>query len=163
MAFTIKKSDISNKHKTATKEFTHENGLKVTFKSVDNPAFQKACALISAANRKDETTELTLNAISKDAISDDVLTADEAFGYAIGEHLIAEWDLTQENDDGSVETLEPTGANFAALIGALDEPVTFVMWCMDCAKQVADDVGQAQTDTKKKPLKDGSGKKTTAA
>ena len=163
MTFTIKKNDISNKHKTATKEFTHTNGLNVTFKSVANPAFQKAYALISASNRKDETTELTLNAISKDAISDDVLTADEAFGYAIGEHLIAEWDLTQEREDGSVEALEPNGANFAALIGAIDEPMAFVMWCMDCAKQVAEDVAQVKADTKKKPLKDGSGKKTTAA
>lgn len=157
MAFVLKQKDITNPNKTASKEFTHDSGLTVTFKSFLNPSFQKAYALITSKIHSDNNQELTIDTLSKQACNDDSLTYDEALIIAIGEHLIVDWDLIDEKGD----KLAVTGKNLMLLLNQIDNPSEFIQWCMDCTSQVAKSIADDLKATKKKPSSVTSGKKTT--
>lgn len=69
-----------------------------------------------AKKEQEQDTPLTADVIAK--MNDDELNINEAMGYAIGEHLIADWDVVLD-DDGSQDKLPITGENFIKLIACL--------------------------------------------
>lgn len=74
MAFILKKNDLTNLHKQTTQEFSFNDELKITFKSLANPKFQRAYGIISQKSGIDSP----LNADTIANINEDELTADEA-------------------------------------------------------------------------------------
>lgn len=95
MAYIIKKQDLAD-DKDFTSTFTHDKtGIRVTFYSALKPAFLRTHALIMAKKEQEQDTPLTADVIAK--MNDDELNINEAMGYAIGEHLIADWDVRHGN------------------------------------------------------------------
>lgn len=155
MAFVLKQKELKQ---DGSKEFTYEAmGLKVTFKPFSSPAFQKAYSFIQSKIATDSRQTLTADSVSKQAIGDDSLTYDEALVIAVGEHLIADWDVVDE----SGEKLPVTGKNLLLVTEQADEPIEFLQWCMESAVDVAKSQAQQATETKKKPSPVTNGKKTT--
>lgn len=152
MAFLIKKQDLRKKHKEATKEFTHEIGITISFRSIRNPDYMRAEELLQRSLLT--YGRLTTKSVSTKAGKDD-LNIFEAKGYAIAEHLIADWDLATEEDG----KLEVNGENFAMLISQLEKPDDFLQWCLDCAEQFAEEIYAEAQSVTKKPSKGGSGSK----
>lgn len=156
MAFIIKK-ELNRQHQEATQDFTHEpTGIVITFRSSANQGFQRAFQVIAGKHREDVV--LTAQTIAN--FDGDELTADEAFGYAIGEHLIADWNVMNDTD-GNTEKLPITGENFAILLSNLDNPMAFTQWCLECASTIAENIKKQVQDTVKKPSKGGNGNKIT--
>lgn len=159
MAFIIKKEikkELNRQHQEATQEFTHEpTGIVITFRSSANQGFQRAFQVIVGKHR-----DMVLTAQTIANFDGDELTADEAFNYAIGEHLIADWNVMNDTD-GNTEKLPITGENFAILLSNLDYPEAFTEWCLECAKTIAENIKKQVQDTVKKPSKGGNGNKTT--
>lgn len=153
MAFILKKNDLTQLHKEATKEFSFDNELKISFKSLANPKFQRAYGIIQQKTGID--TPLNADTIAN--INDDELTADEALLFAVGEHLIHDWNV--ENEHG--EKLPINGDNFVLLTANVDDPMAFFSWCMACAGEIAQEVAEQNDITKKKPSKGGNGKTST--
>ncbi|WP_394262154.1 hypothetical protein [Moraxella boevrei] len=150
MAFIIKKHDLSKLHKEATKEFSFNDDLKISFKSLANPKFQRAYGII----QQKIGIDVPLNADTIANINDDELTADEALLFAVGEHLIHDW--TVEDEHG--EKLPINGDNFVLLTANVDDSMAFFSWCMACAGEIAQEVAKQNDITKKKPSKGGNGK-----
>lgn len=154
MAFILKKNDLTQLHKEATKEFSFNDDLKISFKSLANPKFQRAYGIISQKSGIDSP----LNADTIANINDDELTADEALLFAVGEHLIHDWNVEDENG----EKLPINGENFTLLSVNVDDPMAFFYWCMECSGQIAKDIAKQNDITKKKPSKGGNGKTSTS-
>lgn len=154
MAFILKKNDLTNLHKQTTQEFSFNDELKITFKSLANPKFQRAYGIISQKSGIDSP----LNADTIANINDDELTADEALLFAVGEHLIHDWNVEDENG----EKLPINGENFTLLSVNVDDPMAFFYWCMECSGQIAKDIAKQNDITKKKPSKGGNGKTSTS-
>lgn len=150
MAFILKKNDLTQLHKEATKEFSFNDDLKISFKSLANPKFQRAYGIISQKTGID----VPLNADTIANINEDELTADEALLFAVGEHLVADWTVEDENG----EKLPINGDNFVLLTANVDDPMAFFYWCMECSGQIAKDIAKQNDITKKKPSKGGNGK-----
>lgn len=150
MAFILKKNDLTNLHKQTTQEFSFNDALKITFKSLANPKFQRAYGIISQKSGIDSP----LNADTIANINDDELTADEALLFAVGEHLVSDWNVEDENG----EKLPINGENFTLLSVNVDDPMAFFYWCMECSGQIAKDIAKQNDITKKKPSKGGNGK-----
>ena len=157
MAFVLKHKDIVSPNKTASKEFTHDSGLTISFKSFLTPSFQRAYGLITAKIDADNRQNLTFDSLSKDAFNDDTLTYDEALIVAVGEHLISDWNVVDEEGN----KLEVTGKNLLLLLNQIDNPSQFVQWCMDCTSELAKSLADELAYTKKKSSNVGNGKKTT--
>ncbi|MCG7412834.1 hypothetical protein MHK07_10050 [Moraxella nonliquefaciens] len=158
MAYIIKKQDLAD-DKDFTSTFTHdETGITVTFYSAVKPAFLRTHALIMAKREQEQDTPLTAEVIAN--ISDDELNINEAMGYAIGEHLIADWDVMMD-DDGRQEKLPITGENFVKLLSNLPNGFEFSIWCLECSEKTAQSAKQKATDLAKKPSKGSNGSKTT--
>lgn len=153
MAFILKKNDLTNLHKQTTQEFSFNDALKITFKSLANPKFQRAYGIISQKSGIDSP----LNADTIANINDDELTADEALLFAVGEHLIHDWNVEDEHG----EKLPINGDNFVLLTANVDDPMAFFYWCMECSGQIAKDIAKQNDITKKKPSKGGNGKTST--
>ena len=154
MAFILKKTDLTELHKETTKEFAYNDDLKISFKSLANPKFQRAYGII---NQK-SATDTPLNAQTIGDIDDDELTPDEALLFAVGSHLVADWNV--ENENG--EKLPINGENFTLLSASVDDPMAFFHWCLECSGQIAKQIAEQAQHTKKKPSKGGSGKSDTA-
>ena len=154
MAFILKKTDLTELHKETTKEFAYNDDLKISFKSLANPKFQRAYGIISQKSGID--TPLNADTIAN--INDDELTVDEALLFAVGSHLVADWNV--ENENG--EKLPINGDNFVLLTANVDDPMAFFSWCMACAGEIAKEISEQNDITKKKPSKGGSGKLDTA-
>lgn len=158
MAYIIKKQDLAD-NKDFTSTFTHdETGITVTFYSAVKPAFLRTHALIMAKREQEQDTPLTAEVIAN--ISDDELNINEAMGYAIGEHLIADWDVVLD-DDGSQDKLPITGENFIKLIACLPDGFEFCIWCLECSEKTAQNANQKAAQLVKKPSKGSNGSKTT--
>lgn len=158
MAYIIKKQDLAD-DKDFTSTFTHDKtGIRVTFYSALKPAFLRTHALIMAKKEQEQDTPLTANVIAK--MNDDELNINEAMGYAIGEHLIADWDVMMD-DDGRQEKLPITGENFVKLLSNLPNGFEFSIWCLECSEKTAQNAKQKATDLAKKPSKGSNGSKTT--
>ena len=158
MAYIIKKQDLAD-DKDFTSTFTHDKtGIRVTFYSALKPAFLRTHALIMAKKEQEQDTPLTADVIAK--MNDDELNINEAMGYAIGEHLIADWDVVLD-DDGSQDKLPITGENFIKLIACLPDGFEFSIWCLECSEKTARNAKQKATDLVKKPSKGSNGSKTT--
>ena len=95
MAFILKKTDLTELHKETTKEFAYNDDLKISFKSLANPKFQRAYGIIGQKSGIDTP----LNAKTIANINDDELTVDEALLFAVGEHLVADWNVENENGE----------------------------------------------------------------
>lgn len=163
MTFIIKKNQL-NPHASHSKEFEFGNtGITVKFRPVSHPNFQRVNSLISDYQKNQNATPAL--EISKDAIrhlNADGLSPHEAMIYAVGECLIEDWNITVD-DDGKQEKLPPNGDNLLALLGSIDNPDEFVVWCFECVGKLSQELTQLALDIKKKPSKDGSGSKTTKA
>ncbi|MDZ5288566.1 hypothetical protein [Helicobacter pylori] len=159
MTFVLKHKDIVNPNKTASKEFTHDSGLTVSFKSFLTPSFQRAYSLITAKMNAETSQSLTIESISKQAFNDDTLSFDQALVVAIGEHLIADWNVVDENGD----KLPVTGKNLLLLLNQVDSASEIVQWCMDCTSDLAKSLADDLLYTKKKSSNVGNGKKSTQA
>lgn len=158
MAYIIKKQDLAD-DKDFTSTFTHDKtGIRVTFYSALKPAFLRTHALIMAKKEQEQDTPLTADVIAK--MNDDELNINEAMGYAIGEHLIADWDVMMD-DDGRQEKLPITGENFVKLLSNLPNGFEFSIWCLECSEKTAQSAKQKATDLAKKPSKGSNGSKTT--
>ena len=154
MAFILKKTDLTELHKETTKEFAYNDDLKISFKSLANPKFQRAYGIIGQKSGIDTP----LNAKTIANINDDELTVDEALLFAVGEHLVHDWNVEDENG----EKLPINGDNFVLLTANVDDPMAFFYWCMECSGQIAKEITEQAQHTKKKPSKGGSGKLDTA-
>ncbi|WP_019518985.1 hypothetical protein [Faucicola boevrei] len=86
------------------------------------------------------------------------MTADEALLFAVGEHLVADWNVKDEHG----EKLPINGDNFVLLTANVDDPMAFFYWCMECSGQIAKEVAEQNDITKKKPSKGGNGKTSTS-
>ena len=158
MAYIIKKQDLAD-DKDFTSTFTHdETGIRVTFYSALKPAFLRTHALIMAKKEQEQDTPLTADVIAK--MNDDELNINEAMGYAIGEHLIADWDVMMD-DDGRQEKLPITGENFVKLLSNLPNGFEFSIWCLECSEKTAQSAKQKAAQLAKKPSKGSNGSKTT--
>lgn len=158
MAYIIKKQDLAD-DKDFTSTFTHDKtGIRVTFYSALKPAFLRTHALIMAKKEQEQDTPLTADVIAK--MNDNELNINEAMGYAIGEHLIADWDVMMD-DDGRQEKLPITGENFVKLLSNLPNGFEFSIWCLECSEKTAQSAKQKATDLAKKPSKGSNGSKTT--
>lgn len=157
MAFVLKKKEVLEGDLT-TKAFTYKPAdVTVTFKSLFTPSFQKAQSYLSSRFRNEANLPLTADMVSKQAISEDSLTFDEALIVAVGEHLAAEWDVVDEDN----KKIPLTGENFVLLVSQMDSPSDFVQWCFNCAGEVAKSIAESVAETKKKPSSATSGKKNT--
>lgn len=153
MSFILKKSLTTKDDRT--KEFSHdETGLKLTLRSINTPAFQKANAIIGRKDLAEKGQALTQELLSKERVTDDMLTFDEALIYAFGEHIITDWNVADE--DG--EVVEVGGDAFVKVVSAVDDPFNLLMWCLDKAKEVAKEAHEELESAKKKPSKGGTGK-----
>ena len=158
MAFIIKKQDLAD-NKDFTRTFTHdETGITATVYSAVKPSFLRTHALIMAKKEQEQDMPLTAEVIAN--ISDDELNINEAMGYAIGEHLIADWDVMID-DDGKQEKLPITGENFVKLLSSLPNGFEFSIWRLECSENTAQNAKQKANDLVKKPSKGGGGSKTT--
>ena len=162
MAFIIQKNKL-NPHASHSQEFEFENsGMTIKFRPATHPQFQKVYALIQnfEHERKQEADvpKLGKNAIKQ--FNDDELSPAEATIYAVGEHLIADWNITID-DDGTQEKLPPSGDNLLALMGSISEPDVFITWCFECVGKISQELQQNAIELKKKPSKGGNGSKTT--
>lgn len=165
--FVIKKSQL-NPHENQSKEFEFENsGMVIKFRPATHPHFQKVNGLIQQHQKpqKDEQGEqleplpkLDKNAIAQ--LNDDELSHTEAIIYAVGEYLIADWNITVD-DDGVQEKLPPSGDNLLAFISSISEPDVFMTWCFECVGKISQEIQEQAIELKKKPSKDGSGNKAT--
>lgn len=153
MAFILTKNDLTKLHKETTQEFSFSNDLTITFKSLANPKFQRAYSIIG----QKALIDTPLNAKTLANISEDELTADEALLFAVGEHLVVDWTVTDENG----EKLPINGDNFVLLTANISEPMAFFNWCMECSGQIAQEIAKQNDITKKKPSKGGNGKTNT--
>ncbi|MDO4896330.1 MAG: hypothetical protein Q3971_03110 [Moraxella sp.] len=151
MAFIIKK-DIIKQHQETTQEFTHqETGFVASFRSISHKDFQRAWAVVAQ-----NTNYTALSMANIKDVNHDELTQDEALGYAIGEHLIADWNVEDENGK-----LDITGDNFSMVLASVDDHKGLVLWCLGCAEEVAKTIRKQATELAKKPSKGGDGNKTT--
>lgn len=177
MAFIIKKSDLTQE---TAKEYTHEEtGIAIKFRSVTNPKFQRAFRLIYARNdelkleeQQDEQEQqepkqepkieaVPLTAESLSNVDTSELTVDEALAYAMGEHLIGDWNIMLEDDAGEPEKLTVSGENFLGVFRNLDNAGEFLTWCMESANQATESIKKQVNAIVKKPSNAGSGSKAT--
>lgn len=161
MAFVVKKTNLDEMDST-TGTFTYEpDNITITIRSFYTPQFQKASELIVSRDRE------TLEALSKIEMGNDFLDAvdttdksvDEMLARAVGKFLIAAWDV--ETEDG--EVLEINADNFILVMNSIPKPFDFLQFCYERAGDVAIENSKTITDTKKKPSRATSGKKTTKA
>ena len=156
MAFVLKKS-LLEKNATATKTFTHEEtGLQVTLRPIDNPDFKKAASVIGY--KQVESDAPLKQALSKENIHKDMLTFDEAWAFAFGEHIITDWNV----EDEAGEPVPVGGDNFIAVIASLSN-VNLLEWCSVKSRELSQELKEQAKEIKKKPSKDGDGSKTTKA
>lgn len=162
MAFVVDTSVVTD-DKDVTKEFTFAPAdVDVTFRSFNDSRFQKAYSLLNAKHAAD--MEKLLSTRLDDTIFDDIRegdkTADELLVKAIGNFLVVDWSVEDQNGD----TLPPTGDNFVLLLVQLpqDKQMEFVTWCLDCAGKVSTLKAETKEVTKKKPSTATRGKKTSA-
>lgn len=141
MAFILKKNDLTQLHKQTTQEFSFNDELKITFKSLANPKFQRAYGIISQKSGIDSP----LNADTIANINDDELTADEALLFAVGEHLVADWTVEDENG----EKLPINGDNFVLLTANVDDSMAFFHGVWRVQGEIAQEVAKQNDITKK--------------
>lgn len=161
MAFVVNKTDLDELDKQ-TGEYTHEaTGIKVEFNSFNDARFKKAYSMLIRREMADD--EAMRNKKMNDSFLDDIdgdeKTVDEMLARAIGRFLIADWDV--QDQDGN--KLEITSDNFILLVAKVDDAREFVQWCLDSATDVTVQAAKSLDETKKKPLRVTSGKKTTKA
>lgn len=168
MAFVVKNINLDDLDSN-TGEYTYERkdadgkdiSLNITFKSFNNPQFQKAYNMLVSRERADSEAVKgrKLDETFLDDIADDEKTTDEMLVRAIGKFLIVDWDVQDEQGN----KLEITADNFILLIANLENAMGFTQWCLDSATDVTIKNAKSLADTKKKPLSVTSGKKTTKA
>ncbi len=161
MAFVVKKINLDDLD-SSTGEYTHKaTGIKVTFKSFNNPQFQKAYNMLVSRERADSEAIKghKLDDTFFDTIAEDEKTTDEMLVRAIGKFLVVDWDVQDEKGN----KLEVTADNFILLIANLENAMDFTQWCLDSATDVTIKNAKSLADTKKKPSPVTSGKKTTKA
>lgn len=162
MAFVVRKLDAKT---VETVESFHYAPLDVniSLKSFEDELFQRAYNLIGDRTRielehlKNQPKDLTFfNGIESNKGSTGELVI-----LAVGEYLITDWDIVDE--DG--KKLEVSGENFKLLMANVDkiDQIPFLQWCLDRAGDIAISDAELLNDTKKKPLSASSGKKTTKA
>lgn len=170
MAFVVKKinlDDLDNKTGNYTYECKDVDGndisLSITFKSFNNPQFQKAYSMIVSRNISDadaiKVKKLDDNFL--DGLNEDDKTTGDIMVRAVGKFLIADWDINDENGD----KLPINADNFVLLLANIPmrEQQDFFQWCMDSAGDVAVNSAKALAETKKKPSTATGGKKTSQA
>lgn len=161
MAFVVNKTNLDELDKQ-TGEYTHEaTGIKATFNSFNDPRFKKAYSMLIRREMADDEAmrNKRLDDSFLDGIDGDEKTADEMLARAIGRFLIADWDV--QDQDGN--KLEINSDNFILLIASIDDARDFVQWCLDSSTDVTVQAAKSLSETKKKPLRATSGKKTTKA
>lgn len=138
------------------RELEYKGLLTLTMRVSDDKQFQSAMTKIQ---QPDKT--LTKNALSKANNDGDGISVGEAMLYLIGEYLITEWDVEIGGEIAPIN-----GDNFIALcasIGDDDENIDFVGFISDNFTQMINEFKELGAETKKKPLKSTTTKKTTQA
>lgn len=159
MAFVVKKINLDDLSNT-TEKFTHEpTGLEVTFKSFNDKSFQKAYSLLMARDKADlvDLKEKPLDDSFLDGINGEDGTTNELLIRSIAKFLITDWNAVDEDSN----KLEVNGDNFVLLISNVDDPSELISWCFTCAGDVAMQKSKEMAETKKKPSRVTSGKKTS--
>lgn len=158
MAFVVKKINLDDLSNT-TEKFTHASGLEVTFKSFNDKSFQKAYSLLMARDKADlvDLKEKPLDDSFLDGINGEDGTTNELLIRSIAKFLITDWNAVDEDSN----KLEVNGDNFVLLISNVDDPSELISWCFSCAGDVAMQKSKETAETKKKPSRVTSGKKTT--
>lgn len=146
-----------------TGTYTHtETGITITFNSYNDDRFQAAQSKI-ATREKLDSEAIKEQDLDPDSFLDDIDANKKTTGKilinAVGRYLIADWEVKDQNGD----KLPITGKNFEMLIASLPvrKQPEFFQWCINRSIDVTLVSSQALEDTKKKLLKDTTGKKTT--
>ena len=161
MAFVLKNTNL-DEMEAQTGEYTYEpHDIKVTFNSFNSPRFKKAYSMLIRREMSDEEAMRTKKMDDSffDDIDEDEKTSDEMLARIIGRFLVVDWNV-QDQDNNK---LEVTADNFILLVSNVDDPRDFVQWCLDSATDVTVQAAKSLEETKKKPSRATSGKKTTKA
>lgn len=160
MAFVVKKINLDDLSGD-TGTFTHEpTNIELTLKPFSDKRFQKVRNMIAVRDRVDanQLKSVTLGEEFLDSLNTTEETTDVTLMRAIARFLITDWNAVDETG----EKLAITGDNFIMLLGNIADVQEFVQWVMDRAVDVAIKTAEDAAETKKKPSRVTSGKKTTA-
>lgn len=160
MAFVVKKINLDDLSGD-TGTFTHDpTKIELTLKPFSDKRFQKVRNMIAVRDRVDanQLKSVTLGEEFLDSLNTTEETTDVTLMRAIARFLITDWNAVDETG----EKLAITGDNFIMLLGNIADVQEFVQWVMDRAVDVAIKTAEDTAETKKKPSRVTSGKKTTA-
>lgn len=160
MAFVVKKINLDDLSGD-TGTFTHDpTKIELTLKPFSDKRFQKVRNMIAVRDRVDanQLKSVTLGEEFLDSLNTTEETTDVTLMRAIARFLITDWNAVDETG----EKLAITGDNFIMLLGNIADVQEFVQWVMDRAVDVAIKTAEDAAETKKKPSRVTSGKKTTA-
>ncbi|OOR87279.1 hypothetical protein B0181_10540 [Moraxella caviae] len=158
MAFILKKQ-TAELNTDNVGEFTHALGFKITFRSLFNPKFMRASAMLDAKHilEREKLEQRKYDDAFFDDIDDEQNNPNTMALQAIGRFLFVDFDVSDE--DGN--KVEPTPDNFLLLSKQVGDPFAFVEWCIECATKVAQDSAAELENIKKKPSTATTGKKNT--
>lgn len=137
------------------RELEYKDLLSLTMRISDDKQFASAMAQLEAPEKG-----MTKDRLSKANNTGDNISIGEAILYLIGEYLVTDWDA-----EVAVGEIAPiNGDNFIALcasIGDDDENIEFVNFISKNFNEMTEEFRALGVATKKKPLKDLAGKKST--
>lgn len=137
------------------RELEYKDLLSLTMRISDDKQFASAMAQLEAPEKG-----MTKDRLSKANNTGDNISIGEAILYLIGEYLVTDWDA-----EVAVGEIAPiNGDNFIALcasIGDDDENIEFVNFISKSFNEMTEEFRALGVATKKKPLKDLAGKKST--
>lgn len=154
MAITLK--DLKPKKLgEVVRELNYKDLLTLTMRISDDKQFASAMAKIQAPKA------MTKNQLSKANNTGDEISMGEAMLYLIGEYLITDWDILDQ--DGNKAKIN--GDNFIALcasVGDDDENAEFVGFISDSFTEMTAEFREQGDETKKKPSTRSTGTKKAA-
>ncbi|MEZ7502290.1 hypothetical protein QO189_07375 [Psychrobacter sp. Arc29] len=139
------------------REIDYDGLVKLTMRVGDDKAFQSAYVKIQESQGDKKVTK---DKLSKASFDENELSFGESLLYLMGEYLITEWDVLLP--DGEVAPIN--GDNFTKLVAALgDNGLGFATHIFDTFKELSQEFALQAGETKKKPLRSGSGTKKAAS
>lgn len=156
MAITLK--DLKPKKLgEVVRELNYKDLLTLTMRISDDKDYVSALKKLQNPEKP-----LTKEALSKANNAVETLSQFEGMMIVIGEYLITDWDVM--TSEGKVAPIN--GDNFIALcssIGDDDENAEFIGFISDNFHEMAQEFSAQAAETKKKPLRSTTTKKTTRA
>lgn len=139
------------------RELDYKGLVKLTMRISDDKDYVSAIKQLQQPDKP-----LTKDSILKANNAIESLSKGEAMLIIIGEYVITDWDV--QTPKGEIAPI--SGDNFMVLcssVGDDDENLEFIQYISDNFQGMAKDFASQAAETKKKPLRSGTGKKTTQA